>query len=49
MSEEYLLPSLTPEHTPTNTPQQEATRLPQEPQRCHRGTRNQPPTSGWVG
>ena len=22
MSEEFLLPSLTPEHTPTNTPQQ---------------------------
>ena len=28
VSEEYLLPSLTPEHTPTNTPQQGAIQPP---------------------
>gem|GEM_PF-4911881 len=31
MGEEYLLPSLTPEPTPSNTPQQGAIRPPQEP------------------
>ena len=49
MSEEDLLPSLTPEHTPTNMPQQGAVWLPQEPHRWHRSTRNLPPITGWEG
>jgi hypothetical protein len=50
MSEEYPLPSLIPEHTRTNTPQQWAIRTPESITTIgHRSTRHPPPISGNMG